>query len=224
MPKPLPWSASTLAEFKSCPRQYHEKRVLKTIPWEGSEAQRWGEYVHKAFEDNQRDGTKLPPDLVAHQPFMDRLNARSGTKYIELKAAIDTRMQICDFWDKNVWMRSKIDWLTVNDTASAQVVDYKTGKIKDDWEQLALYAIWCFVMWEHVHTVDVMFYWTTNLSTSRKIYKRAELPKLWAMFIPDLKQYREAFLTDTWQPRQSGLCKGWCGVTGCEFWSPKRSK
>jgi hypothetical protein len=41
--------------------------------------------------------------------------------------------------------------------------------------------------------------------------------------VPDLKQYATAFKTDVWQPRQSGLCNGWCPVTECEFWKPKRT-
>ena len=45
---------------------------------------------------------------------------------------------------------------------------------------------------------------------------------IWKKFIPDLRQYAEAFKTDTWQPRQSGLCNGWCPVKECEFWKQKR--
>ena len=37
-------------------------------------------------------------------------------------------------------------------------------------------------------------------------------------------QYAQAFKTDTWQPRPSGLCNGWCPVKTCEFWQPKRNK
>jgi hypothetical protein len=37
------------------------------------------------------------------------------------------------------------------------------------------------------------------------------------MLVPDLKQMVEAYKTDTWQARQSGLCKRHCAVVDCEF-------
>jgi hypothetical protein len=45
---------------------------------------------------------------------------------------------------------------------------------------------------------------------------------LWSKFVPDLRQYMEAFKTETWQARPSGLCNGWCPVTECEHWKPKK--
>jgi hypothetical protein len=42
--------------------------------------------------------------------------------------------------------------------------------------------------------------------------------------MPDIKQYQQAFVQDVWQARQSGLCHGWCPVTTCEYWKPKRMR
>jgi hypothetical protein len=36
--------------------------------------------------------------------------------------------------------------------------------------------------------------------------------EIWPMLLPDLKQMVEAYQTDIWQPRQSGLCKRHCAV------------
>jgi hypothetical protein len=53
---------------------------------------------------------------------------------------------------------------------------------------------------------------------------RDQIGAVWGEFLPNLKQYAQAFKEDIWQPRQSGLCGGYCPVTDCEFWRPKRRK
>jgi hypothetical protein len=68
------------------------------------------------------------------------------------------------------------------------------------------------------------YYWTQTKSTNGQTFERKQIPEMWQEFLPGLKQYAQAFHEDIWQPRQSGLCKGWCPVTDCEFWAPKRRK
>ena len=104
----------------------------------------------------------------------------------------------------------------------ARIVDYKTGKKKAKWEQLAMNAVHTFASHPEIERIDARFYWTVDQSEDRKVWGRAEIPMLWDMVLGDLRQYAEAFKTETWQPRQSGLCKGWCPVTKCNHWSPKR--
>lgn len=235
--QPLPWSPSALDQFVSCPRQYHAQRILRTVTQEETEQQRWGIYVHKAFEDRQgaiaewsttRHGIipemkPLPSDLMAHEPHMQKLWDKPGTHFTELRAGFDKKAQPCGFKDLNVWCRLVIDYVKVDEeNGRACVVDYKTGKQHSKFEQLYLYCLWVFAMFPGVNLVNAQFYWTQTKTTTKKVIGRDEIPALWSKFIPNLKQYAEAFKTDTWQPRQSGLCAGWCPVKECEFWRPKR--
>lgn len=223
--KPLPWSFSSLDDFKNCPRAYHAKRVIKTVQEEKSEAMIWGERVHKHFEDRQAVGTPLPPELAEHEPYMQRLQDKPGEAFTELKIGFNKRAQPCEFFDADVWWRGVIDYLKVDREAGwAFIVDYKTGKPHQKFDQLQLFALHTVAVYPEVTTLYLQFYWTKTTDVSRMAYTREEVQKLWAKFIPDLKQYAEAFKTDTWQPRQSGLCHGWCPVTDCEFWKPRRSK
>ena len=52
-------------------------------------------------------------------------------------------------------------------------------------------------------------------------FHRGDAPKMWQKFVPALTQYVEAFHTDIWQERQSGLCRGGCPVKKCAYWTPK---
>ena len=220
---PIPWSYTSLKQFVDCPRQFHEMRVLKTVVQQDTPDLLWGKQVHSAFEDRQAVRTPLPNTLKAHEPFMAKLDARPGTTFTEQKIALDkTARAVAQFFSPHVWFRGVIDFKKIDmDTESALIVDYKTGKPHQKFDQLALFAIHTFVA-HPVNVVDVQFYWTKTQTIDRKIWARHEVPALWAKFVPDLKQYAEAFKTNTWQPRQSGLCNGWCPVKECEFWRPGR--
>lgn len=223
MTSPPAWSHSRLEAFNNCPRQFYEVQIAKTVQDVRGEAVIWGEEVHTHFENYLAKGTPLPGMLLPHEPFLKFLADAPGTPYVEEKIALDKQLQPCAFFDKNVWFRGIIDYLKVNGTA-ARVVDHKTGKVHTKFGQLKLFALHTFIRFPDVQTVRAEFYWTQNLSTTGQDFTRDQMPTLWNEFVPSLRQYAQAFQTNVWQPRQSGLCNGWCPVTGCEFWRPKRKR
>lgn len=220
--KPKAWSFSALDTFKTCPRQYEAKYVTKSVQEEKSEQMLWGERVHKAFELRQNDGTPLPDGLQDHEPYMQRLEALPGIHMVEQKIALDNKRRPCGFFERDVWFRGIIDYIKVAPDGSVVIVDYKTGKPHNKFDQLMLFALHTFALYPDHDLVHVRFYWTKTADETRWCFTRAEIPSMWGKFAPDLKQYVEAFKTDTWQPRQSGLCNGWCPVQDCEFWRPRR--
>jgi hypothetical protein len=219
--KPKPWSFSIISEFANCPWQYHEKRISKTVVEAKSAEQLWGTNVHKVFENRQRYQRPLPHDLREHEPYMAKIEAWAGTLGVESQIALNKKILPCGYWDDDAWFRGVMDFCKI-DGATARLVDYKTGKRKEKWEQLMMVAIYIFIKYPAVQTIDARFYWTVDKTDSRKVWGRAETPALWGSFIGDLKQFAQAFKTDTWQKRPSGLCP-WCPVTSCEFWKPRRA-
>ena len=226
MTTPKPWSHSALDDFVNCPRSYYEKRIAKSVTEERSEQMIWGEEVHKAFELRQLNGKKvspLPEALQIHEPFMQRLKAMPGMRWTEQKVGFNRKAEPCDFFAEDVWCRLIIDYKKVHENF-AVIVDYKTGKPHNKFKQLKLCALHTFADHPDVDTVSVMYYWTKTQTTTMENYTRDQIPELWAPFVPDLRQYAQAFKEDVWQPRPSGLCNGWCPVKDCEFWKPKRNK
>lgn len=213
---PLPWSYTSLDDFVNCPRAFYEKRVIKSVKEEEGEHLIWGNYVHKAFEDRIKDGVSLPPDLESHEILMEKLETMPGEHWTERKVALNKKVQPCDFFAKDVWFRGVIDFSKVWGE-QAWIYDYKTGKPHSKFKQLKLFALHTFAQFPEVQYVETNFYWTKTETVTREHYKREQIAKLWLEFVPDLKQYVEAFKTDTWQPRRSGLCKNYCPVRGCEF-------
>jgi hypothetical protein len=223
--KPLPWSPSALDTFKNCPEQYHHRYVLKDLPLEEkSKEQVYGEWVHEAFAMRlESPHIKLPEKLAAHEPFMLSLAAQPGWAFIEHKAALAKTLNTCEWGDKDVWCRMIIDYLRVDSISRhAWIVDYKTGKPHTKFNQLVIYALWAFQEFGYFDDITVTFYWTQSRTTTQKVLSRSDVPKLWLALVPELRQYREAYRSDTWQMRPSGLCNGWCPVIGCKYWRPKR--
>lgn len=219
--KPLPWSFSSLDTFKNCPFQYYHKNVIKSFKEEKTPQMIWGERVHKDFEDRLAHDKPLPIDLTDHEPYLAKLEALGGILNTEQKIAINKQMQPCDFFGQDVWMRGIID-LSVIFASTGIIVDYKTGKPHTKPHQLALFGIWAFAKYPFLEAIKTEFYWTKTCGTTENQYVRDDLADMWGMFMSDLTQYKEAFHTDTWQKRPSGLCNGWCGVRTCEHWKPKR--
>lgn len=221
--KPMPWSHSRLEDFANCPLAFHEKQVVKSVVEEKGEATLWGEQVHSHFEDRLASGVLLPAELETHEDFLARIAAMPGQLFVEERIALNLAGQPCAFFDQDVWYRGVIDVKNVNGSA-ATVIDHKTGKHHSKFRQLKLFAIHTFAAHPEVETIKADYYWTQTKTMNGETYLRSQVPALWATVIPDLRQYAEAFRTDTWQPRQSGLCNGWCPVTSCEFWKPKRKR
>lgn len=216
MTVPAPWSHSSLDDFVNCPRAYYEKRVVKSVKEAQSEQMIWGELVHKHFEDRQAKGTPLPDDLAHHEVVMAWLQQLGGAAHTERKVALSKQLAPCGFFDAEVWFRGIIDYTKISGSR-ALIIDYKTGKQHSKYQQLKLFALHTFAQYPEVDQVKVSFYWTQTGKSTGETYTRDQIASLWAEFIPNLKQYAQAFKEDIWQPRQSGLCKAHCPVTQCEF-------
>ena len=224
----LPWSPSSLDTFINCGRQYHGKYVEKRYPpEEKSEEQDYGSRVHLDFELRQANKKELPDDLLMHEEFMQRLEALPGEFFTEQKIAL-TKALVPVSWDwrkEEIWYRGVIDYKKVDgESKRAWIVDYKTGKPHQKFKQLVSYALHTFISHPIIDLIDVRFYWTRDGTNTRKVWGRADIDMLWGMLLPDLQQYKQAFKTDTWQERPSGLCNGWCPDTLCKHWKPKRNR
>lgn len=217
MATPKPWSYSGLETFKSCPRKFYAENVAKTVPRTESDAQRYGTAVHLAFEQRQRDGRPLDPELILHEPKMREIERKrvEGTQRVETKFGLNRKLEPCDFFDPNVWHRGVIDYEADLGTGVLHVVDYKTGKVKPKFLQLKLYGL--YEMLCGANRVKAEFYWTQTRDSTNFPMDRSMIKPILLEVLPDLCQYRDAFHHDIWQPRQNGLCAKWCDVKDCEF-------
>ncbi len=224
--KPKPWSHSQLDKFESCPKQYFETTIAKRWPFVTTTEMEWGKRVHRDFEHYLLHGTPLPADVAMHQDFLDRFKDQPGDLAGEERIALDVDLRPCRYFgDDRIWYRGQVD-ARKRDRARgfSHILDHKTGKVKNDYAQLKGFALHEFLTQPDIHTIQVEYYWTQIRGANGETYRREQIPELWNFFLPKLQRWADAHLTDTWNPKQSGLCNGWCPVTTCEFWRPKRAR
>lgn len=208
------WSFSGLKKFVTCPKQYHEVKVLQNFVEPDTDATRYGKDVHNSLECYVRDSTPLPENYKRFQKAADALIAIPGVKYPEHKMALTDTLEPALF-DEGYWVRGIADLLIV-DNDYGFIVDYKTGSDRyADLKQLRLMAYMAFVHFPKLQTIKSGLMFLMNGNFMPEEYTRSLMPSLWRNFIPDLNRLTLAYETDKWSANPSGLCRKHCVVTSC---------
>lgn len=216
-----PWSFTTLEAIRTCPRQHYHIRVVRDYKDDKNEAALWGDRLHIAFAHYLTTG-ELDAQFSNYRPYLDKLLALPGDQmFVEKYWGIDRQQQACDPKSSEAWGRGIIDFAKV-DGDVARVIDHKTGKPKPKSKQLIVFSLLTFAHLPEVQRVETSFEWIAYNQQTAAAYTREQIPDMWAQILPDLLAYRDAYKMDQWDAKPSGLCRGWCPVTGCEHWQPKK--
>lgn len=249
----FPQSHSSLSTFETCPRQYEAKYILKLecMQFVETDATRWGNAVHRQQElyvpyllGDQRGSDELrkmwSPELTHYKtgvPMRSYLPAAEwvakrceGGKrqpILEDKFGLSADGQAAPYVLRNGWVRGKIDVVLLGDEV-ADIIDWKTGKKKDDPKQLALSALLIFAAYPNVQKVNVGYAWLGDDGTSAidkpTVYTRSDVQELYMSVRRRFAPLAQAYETGVFPAKTSGLCYGWCQNTTCEHWKPKKEK
>ena len=214
-PQDIKWSYSSLKDYATCPRQYHEVKVLKRFSKAPTQQMLYGTEVHSALEDYVKIGKPLAKNYERFQKQLDPLRDMEGDKYPEHRMALTFEKEPCTFGAKNYWVRGIADLLVVNGDQGF-IVDYKTGSNKyPDPKQLQLMALMAFAHFPQLQHVKagLLFVMHEHFVTSE--YSREKIDEYWADFYWNLERLRLSYENDSWQMNPSPLC-GWCPVRICE--------
>lgn len=210
------WSYSSLTAYETCPHRYYLTKVAKTIKEPASEEMKDGLAVHKALELRVKDKTPLPEKYSQYESICSRIESTPGEVQTEKQLAINDKFEPTGWFDKDVWCRAVLD-VNIVDGRSAAVLDYKTGKIKPNSHQLMLSAAFLFHVREQIEKVVTGFLWLAHGKVTKETYRKEELPSIWREFLPRVQRLENAYEKDRWEKKPSGLCKGWCPCSSCEF-------
>lgn len=218
------WSYSKLKNYRNCPKKHYHCDLApkgERIAEKRSQQLDDGEMIHTAMEKRVRDGVPLPPairDYEAEAQEALAVTPAGSIVLVEEKAAIKEDFSACGYFDQGVWLRLKIDFAKIIPSAGiASLRDWKTGKIIEDSEQLALTAQWVFSKWKEIQLVVTHFVWLGQRAKTTVRMTRDQMPEFWRGLWPELEQYKEAVRTNTFPPKPGGLCKNYCPVTSCPY-------
>ena len=206
------WSFSSLSLFEQCPYRYYVQRITKEVQDKPHEANQWGTWVHKQFENRLKDGTPLPNTLAKFTPMLDKFASINGDKMIEQRVALTAALKPTTYFAKDVWFRCQIDYGAVNGN-TAILVDWKAGKMKQDLEQLRLSSAAVLAAWPEVNVVSSSFCWLKDNVMSRPVVmERGEDIKVWQEYAGRVHRIELAVEHNVWPKRPSGLCREYCPV------------
>jgi len=211
------WSFSAVDMFEQCPKKYYHLKVKKDVKDEDSTASQDGRFIHAAMFKRVIDGLPLPIKLRQHEKLAKRFADAKGEKHGEMQLALNKKMEPRDWFAKDVWVRAILDLLIVRGT-TAVLVDWKTGKRKERYDQLRLAAAVLSRYMPEIETFTLVFVWLKDGEVSDPvIITKAEMRGVWTEFLPRVKEITDAIKTTTFPATESPLC-GWCPVTSCPNW------
>lgn len=210
------WSYSVLSAFELCPRKYHAEKVSRRVSEKSNHAADYGTEVHKAFENRLLRNKKLPLDLRHHEKIMVRLANHEGESLPEQRIAINADFESTGFFDDDVWCRGVVDFGKLKEP-NLLLVDHKTGRMKEEFDQLDLMAVMMFHHLEEVENIIGVFYWTKNKRFTKKNYARSDIADIWGDFLPRVEKFQKAFETDSFPAKSNFLCKRHCPVKDCKY-------
>jgi hypothetical protein len=172
--------------------------------------------VHKALEKRVRDGKPLPLNLQHLEKYAARFANASGQIMTEQQLCIDKEFNPCDWFGKDAWCRAILDLAIVNEE-TAVLVDYKTGKITDDFTQLRLAAVMFMLHMPKVQKCTICYMWTKHKSITSEEFTRDQIKETISDIMPRLGRYNYAHWNKEFEPRPGWLCKKYCPVIKCPY-------
>jgi hypothetical protein len=225
--KPFAWSYSKLKNFDSCPRRYYEVDVIKAWPQPKTPDLERGDALHAAMAKRVKLGTALPMEFSYMEPWAEKLTkviSPAQAIAVELKLAATKDMKPTSYFAKNVWLRGVIDYIQLSPLHSngdykqlASIIDYKTGKPREDETQLALNACLVFAHYPDVVGASTSFLWTEYNDTMHVTFKRKDAKDIWENVKPRVAKLEQATIEGEFPPTKNYLCREYCPVLSCEF-------
>jgi hypothetical protein len=223
MAKKFAWSYSALTGFETCPKQYRELKVTKSIREAPSAAMQAGSHAHKRMEERIRDKTELPENMRYMEKMcvaFDNAATIGADVLVEERACLNEDLAPTEFFARDAWLRGVFDVVVLRGR-HASIYDWKTGKRKVDNDQLKLFAALAFELYE-VDKIDTYFVWMKEKRVDKKTFIASDAPAIWQDFLPRVNHMADSYNKDKFPARPSGLCNGWCPVITCEHNSKYR--
>jgi hypothetical protein len=225
-PKPFSWSYSKLKNYEACPKKSYHIDHKKDVKETEGEALAWGNSVHNAFHERIAKGAPWPTGMERYEPWA--LKMLKGTPHPSINLLVEQQLAINADFGPTSWFPSDAEkkgtgdpWYRgIGDVIKivgpvALIVDWKTGKILEDSQQLALMAACVFAHHPEVQKVRAMFAWLKEDAETKQDFHRNDMPAMWKHIWPRIESLKNAVDNTIFPAKPGGLCKRWCPVTVC---------
>src|ERR1700719_403105 len=202
--RPFVGTYTNLHTFRDvCEHQAYRRYVIKDQPYVETEAMRFGNEVHAAFEKRVGQGKVLPESMKGWDK-----HAQPFDKYdvlVEQKLGMTDKGQACDFWDNRVWFRGKND-VTVILNDKALLTDWKTGgsRFEDPFE-LKTNALLLKAKHPQLRAIVGRYIYLKEDKISQ-MYDLSDFQATWLEINRLMNLIAEKRKSGEWIKKKSGLC------------------
>lgn len=213
------WSFSRYTTWRQCPLKL-KLSAIDRINEPPNEAMQRGSEIHLMAERYIKgESDKMPDEIKAFAKTFRRL--RRQYKRVTSGLAVEESWAFTKDWDQTMWndwtkcwVRIKLDCAEFEDENTLIVYDWKTGKLRPDkhseyLEQLELYALAAFMMYDNIHTVKPRLVYLDEakmFGDDEHIYTVSDVPALKSAWE---KRVKPMMLATSFPPQPSALCR-WC--------------
>lgn len=212
--KPLIHTYTMLNTYLVCPHQMYRRYVLKDQLFVETPEMKWGTEVHTAME-YRMGGKPLPANMQQWEHIAAPIAARKPRT--EQQLAISSEGKPIDYLAKQgVFFRGKNDITLFHTSASsALLLDWKTGKKREDPFELATNAMLVHAHSPHLDTIKGRYVWLKENALGAE-HDVSDTRSTWAKVNNLAEEIRDCQSENQWPKKQGPLC-GWCNVADCEF-------
>lgn len=214
------WSYSRLESSETCARKFWHLSIKKDVIDPPNDKTQYGTDMHQAFASYLKKGQALPLAMRHHTPMLAKFRAAPGEHVIEQQIAINANYQQVGWFDKDVYCRVISD-LTIMQAPAAIMVDWKSGKLKDDFTQLRVAAAVMFLIAPELERISMSYVWTQSKQVTTDRMTRDETTDVWAALHPRLVRYQNMFNLQEF-PATPGIHCKWCPVKSCPYNEKKK--
>jgi hypothetical protein len=224
--KPFAWSYSKLKNFETCPKRHWHVDINKDVKEEEGEALLWGNEVHKALANRIAKNAALPAGMDKFERWVQKVVTGQGNPGVQV--LVEQQLAINKDFGKTGWFPSDAKRAGTGDPwyrgigdvikivgPVALIVDWKTGKILEDSQQLALMAACVFAHYPEVQKVRSLFVWLKDDAETKEDFHRNDMAAMWKHLWPRIEALKHAHDTTTYPAKPGPLCRRYCPVTAC---------
>jgi len=201
------WSYSRWQTYDTCPQKAFFK-VIQRLPEPENEAMKRGKKVHETLARFLRGYGADRSDIPGWNHFYQLLlDLRDLEPLVEQQWGFAKTWKPTDWFGNDTWFRSVLDATVLYDDFTADIVDFKTGKKRDDHKhQAELYAISLVKRYPQAREITVRFWYLDAGEEAVYHYTYGNIPAL----VEKWERKVEGMLTDVVFDPQPGTHCRWC--------------
>lgn len=170
--------------------------------------------VHENIEKYLKN---QPCTIIAkYQPMLEAVSVQARDKklMVEARMGVLGNLEPCGFFHDHVYGRGAADALII-DYPNAFLLDWKTGKVREKRDQLAILALFVFKHFPKVNKITACNIWLeAGKYGDVYVFDRASEAGGWLTLLEKIRQVEDAIARNVFCMMPGPLC-GYCPVKIC---------